>query len=138
MDRHIHRLLVLLPMIYGVIGVCCLTPFIYIVAFIPKEEFFSHPGAIVWVIFPFVNAIVCFVISYSFFTSRTWGCYIIITYNMLWLTYLLFIVVAGIILQDFRLNGPTLGLFLIMLSLVMITAFCLRRDVRTIMGRKSA
>ena len=133
MDKYIHGLFVLVPVLYGIIAVTSFAPFLYIVAFIPKEEFFSHPGVIVWVVFPLVNALACIVISYSFFALRNWGRYVTITYNTVWITYLLFVVVMGIILGDFQVNGPTIALFLIILILIMITVFCLRQDVRKLM-----
>jgi hypothetical protein len=123
----------LLAALYAWVMLASLAPIVMLLLYIPIEEFSQHPGVLFWIVFPLLNAVFNAVIAYSFFAMKNWSRYIAIAYNSLWIGYILLAFVAGVKIGDIHLNGPTIGLFLVITALLLIIAFCLRDDVRTMM-----
>jgi hypothetical protein len=77
---------------------------------------------------PFINALICAGLAYSFLALKNCGRYLAVVYNTSLLGYIFLVITAGIRIGDFRLNGPTVALFIIAGLLLLIILLLLRAE----------
>jgi hypothetical protein len=134
MSRYIKILTNLVGGVYLCFGIVAFLSSAMFLLYAPKSDLASAPsliylGSRILIFGP------CFLIAYACIRGKKWGRYLLIAYNGLWLTYLIFALVAGMVADPKPVASWLVTSFLVIfIVLGSLIAFAFQKDVRALMS----
>lgn len=125
---HVRSLISVIGGLYLCVGLVALIPLGIFLFVAPRNSVLSNPG-LIYCITRILMFAPCIFIAYACFRRRSWGRYLLMTYNGMWLVYFAFII--GAVEDPKAVEAWVVGLLLIIcIVLGSIIIFVNQEDVR--------